>query len=129
MTKTLKVSDDEYWFLMKVKAEHQTQNPISVLAVLAGMVIEETESELTKKEQVIYELLKTKARTAGDLCLLLGVSPGRVSQIMIGKDDVWGLLKKRPDIKVYSVPYNTGKNITTLKLYQIEGTDGQISTL
>ncbi len=124
MVKSIKVSDEEYWLLMKVKAEHKTQSPVSVLGILSGVLAEEMIPELTKKERQIYELLKQKARTAGDLCLALGVSRGRISQIMLGKDDVWGLLKKRSDIKVYSVPYNTGKNITTLKLYQIEGTDG-----
>jgi len=125
MVKSIKVSDGEYWLLMKVKAEHKTQSPVSVLGLLSGMLAEEMIPELTTKERQIYELLKKKARTAGDLCLLLRVSRARISQIMRGKDDKDGLLKKRPDIKEFGWVYNTDKKTTTAILYQIEGTDGQ----
>lgn len=119
--KSIKLTNSEYWLLMRIKAEHKTEHPITVLAVLAGMVLEEIKPELTKNDQKIYDLLKIKPQTTGDLCLLLGVSRGRITQIMAGKDGADGLLKKRPDIRVERVSYNTKKNTTTLNHYFIEG--------
>lgn len=111
MLRRIKITDEEYWILMELKVKYRTDSLIGIFQALGLEIGEEVkiEAALTVPEKKIYSLIKEAPRTAEEMQSLLGLSGGRISQILRGKDGTSGLLNKRTDIIVDDIGHNVRK--------------------